>query len=41
MEKGCAMSAWLTDAAAAVGLLIFIGGAFVLASAAPAIIGAL
>jgi hypothetical protein len=34
------MSSWLTDAAAALGLLIFIGSAFVLANAAPAIIGA-
>jgi hypothetical protein len=33
------MSDWLTDAAAAVALLVFIGGAFVLADAAPAIIG--
>lgn len=35
------MSDWLTDTVAAVGLLIFIGGAFVLANAAPALIGAL
>jgi hypothetical protein len=35
------MSDWLADAAAAVGLVMFIGGAFVLANAAPAIFGAL
>jgi hypothetical protein len=35
------MSVWLKDAAAAVGLLLFIGGAFVLASAAPMIVGSL
>jgi hypothetical protein len=34
------MSPWLSDLAAAAGLLIFIGGAFVLANVAPAIIGA-
>jgi hypothetical protein len=34
------MSMWLSDFAAGVGLLIFIGSAFVLANAAPAIIGA-
>jgi hypothetical protein len=35
------MSTWFADAAATVGLLIFIGGAFVLASAAPALMGVL
>jgi hypothetical protein len=35
------MSFWLADAAAAAGLLIFIAGAFMLANAVPAIIGAL
>lgn len=35
------MASWITDTAAAVGLLVFIGAAFVLASAAPAVIAAL
>jgi hypothetical protein len=35
------MSLWLADAAAAVGLLMFIGGVFVLASAMPVIVGSL
>jgi hypothetical protein len=35
------MAEWIADAAAAVGLLVFIGATFVLASAVPAIIGAL
>jgi hypothetical protein len=35
------MSVWLADAAAALGLVMFIGGAFVLASAMPVVIGAL
>lgn len=30
---------WIADFAAALGLLIFIGGAFVLASAAPSLLG--
>jgi hypothetical protein len=33
--------AWISDFAAAVGLLIFIGSTFVLASAAPALLGGL
>lgn len=39
-EEKLEMSDWLNDAAAAIGLLVFIGGAFVLANAAPAMIGA-
>ena len=30
---------WLSDLAAGIGLVIFIGSAFVLASAAPALLG--
>jgi hypothetical protein len=33
------MTLWLSDFAAGLGLLVFIGSVFLLASAAPAIIG--
>jgi hypothetical protein len=34
------MTTWLSDMAAGLGLLLFIGAAFILANVAPAILGA-